>query len=1255
MKRLILFFVIAFFYNILNAQVQNLTKYIEQGRTFDEIYSKASKMLRKGQLSEEEEVEKKKRNKKYVQEEEFMRLERWAWYWKDRTNPDGSLYDPTEQWKLFKSAKSNNEFSRSSLNWKHEGPISNSGGYWAMGRTTHVDFHPTDANTFYVAAANGGLWKTTDSGLSYTSLGESLPQQPVGIVVVDQKNPNNIYITIGEKDGWWQYGLGVYKSTDAGKTWNPTGLSYKLSDNKVIFALAMSPTNSNILIAATNNGIHKTINGGQSWTKVRPENFSDVKFKIDNPNIVYAATNDYYGSCEVFQSSDEGDNWNQISNFNKQKSFFRLVTTYANPNYLGVNASEDGNRSFYLSKNAGQSFEFISNPPENSVLFISPFETDVVYCGYTKIHKSYDGGYSWKTITNWYNDGVLPEVHADHHFVSVNIRKPNELYFCNDGGLNRYDENSEDWQELSNGLPITQFYKMAISSTTPPVLIGGSQDNGGYVRKANGKWGNTNGGDAMWQLIDQTDSRYGFTEYYGGKAVYRTSNTFNNLTDIYGNIPGAPEGQWVTPFNLNPKNTKTFLIGYHDVFVSNDRGNSFHKISENLTGAEDKDLRNVEISPVDTNIVMATYANQLYYTYNFGLNWSKVTLPTSFDITSIEFHPTDTNRIWATRAGMGQFKVQESKDRGKTWKNITSNFVNTPASVVRFDRGSNTLFVGTDIGVFYSDADVINWQYYGNNLPNTSVTDIEIHKATRRMYISTFGRGFYSIELPATHNAVTLICPGKKIETACQIQDSINAKFASWINTATFTGGCNAVMSNNGIKKPSACGDTTIVTFTVISDCDSTMTCQDTFIVRAPPPVVLTCPSPVTEAACQTQAAIDTKFNVWLNGISFSGGCSDVMAIGKWTPPNACGGTTTVTFSVVSSCPSPVTCTSNFKVTNPEQVILTCPSSVTEAACQSQAVIDAKFAAWKNTASFTGGCNGVLTNSSGAPPNACGGNTFVTYSVTSSCQVPVTCNASFNVTPSPLLVVTCPPSVTEASCQSQATINAKFNAFKNSVLVSGGCNTIVTVVSGQAPSFCGGEALVTFTISSDCEPAKNCNSNFIVAQAPTVVLTCPANITVNGSDIQQEIEDKFLEWKNTASFSGGCNVVQTNNGPKAPSGLGGEVIVTFTVSSDCDIAKTCTAKFTVKSGVFTTNLLNDKIEIYPNPASDFILIKTKDKSIGKVELDLVDINGKIILQKKNFNLQINDRINIENITPGNYLLKIKIDKNTLEKKIEILR
>ncbi|MCC6816751.1 MAG: T9SS type A sorting domain-containing protein [Saprospiraceae bacterium] len=772
MRLLISILYILIFNYVLNSQSNSIIKYFDYTKKFEEVYSKTQKTIVK-EIKKNHKRKKLKPSEIIEEDGDLQKLERWAWYWRDRLNEDGTFSNQSDQLTTYKQYRDATQYLRNTPIWKHEGPTQNSGGYWAMGRTTHVDFHPTNTNIFFVAAANGGLWKTVDAGLTYTSLGENLPQQPVGIVIIDPRNPNTIYITIGEKEGWWQYGLGVYKSTDGGINWKPTSLSYKLTENRVIYGLEMNPKNSNILIAASNKGIFRTTDGGITWSTIKTGDFSDVKFKTDNPDVVYVARNDYWGSCEVLKSTDGGLTFNQISNFNIQKNFIRLQVTPANPELLAVNASEDGKPKLYLSKNAGLSFEYISNLPENTIFFMSPTQEDVMYSGYVKVHKSYDGGYSWQEITSWWNDGKNPEVHADHHFVAYNKRANNELYFCNDGGIHRYEENLEQWTELSQNLPITQFYKMAISTNNPPALVGGSQDNGGWLKRSNGTWRNTNGGDAMWQLIDPSDSRIMYSEYWGGRNVYRSTNGWIDAVDIQPNINGQQnQGQWVTPFNLNPKNPRTFIIGYQDVFVSFNRGNSFTKISTNLTGGSDKSIRNVDICPTDTNTIFVTQANNLYYTYNYGEKWNKAVLSTSLDISSIEFHPTNVNHVWASRSGLGQYKVQESKDKGKTWKNITGNFPATPALVIRYDEASNALFAGTDIGLFYSDADHINWQYYGKGLPNTSVTDIELHQASRKLYISTYGRGFYSIDLPSCYPAAITIS-SKRNSGNFEIKDSL--------------------------------------------------------------------------------------------------------------------------------------------------------------------------------------------------------------------------------------------------------------------------------------------------------------------------------------------------------------------------------------------------------------------------------------------------------------------------------------------------
>lgn len=793
MRGILSIFFLLFTCSVSFAQVQLLQEYIEQGHRFDEICKKAEKMIKKNKLEDDnyrEGVFRKSERKDFLDDEK-LKYERWKWYWRDRVTEDGEFPDLLRQYELYEhTLKQSAQSYRNPVSWKHEGPVRNTGGYWGMGRTTHVSFHPTQLNTFYVASPNGGIWKTLDGGKTYSSIADDLPYQPVGVVLVNPQNPNMLYATLGEKEGWWQYSLGVYKTTNGGTSWAPTSLNWKLTDNKVIYNLEMNPANPSILMAATSDGIYKTFNGGNSWIRIRTENFSDVKYKPGDTSIVYAASNDYWGTSEVFRSNDGGNTFQKMSNFGLNKVFLKFATTLADPTYLGVNMSVDGAKKFYLSKNSGQSFDYISDMPENLVLYFSQNNKNIVYCGYVVVYRSSNGGKDWTQITDWWASGQgLPEVHADHHFIGHHPSKRDELYFGCDGGVYRYTESTGFWDELVNGLAITQFYKMAISTTQPPVLIGGSQDNGGWLRRANGSWGNTNGGDAMSQVIDPTNPNIAYTEYWGGNAVYRTTNGFNNLTDITANIGAELPGQWVTPFSLNPKNPKTFIIGYNEIFVSHDRGNTFKKISNNLTGNKDNDLREVKISPVDTNFIVASRSNILYTTNDYGKNWKTSSLIGSLEITGIEFHPKDQNRLWCTRGALGSIKVMSSVNKGNSWVNITKNMVNTPVLCITYDEPSNTLFIGTDFGVFYSDADSIDWQMYGQGLPYTSVTDLKIHETQRKLYVSTYGRGFYSVDLPG--------CAPSKLELFA----SLNSGPFNLVDSIKVCAGSNIVLKvQDGLK-----------------------------------------------------------------------------------------------------------------------------------------------------------------------------------------------------------------------------------------------------------------------------------------------------------------------------------------------------------------------------------------------------------------------------------------------------------------------
>ncbi len=429
---------------------------------------------------------------------------------------------------------------------------------------------------------------------------------------------------------------------------------------------------------------------------------------------------------------------------------------------------------------------------------------------------------------------------------------------------------------------------------------------------------------------------------------------------------------------------------------------------------------------------------------------------------------------------------------------------------------------------------------------------------------------------------VVLTCPVNTTTPAGQTQAQVNAAFATWLATASGSGGCNGVFTNNSVAQggaPPATGGSTTVTFTYAQSppstpwngaCPfSTQTCQATFTVSTIPPVVLTCPTNTTTAACLTQAVVNQQFSDWLATATASGGCEGVLTNNNTGAPSACGGFTTVTFTYTSTCePFTTTCQATFSVPAAPPVVLTCPGSITLAACLTQDTINARFNTWLATASASGGCNGSLTNNNTGAPSACGGSTTVTFTYTSACApTTTTCQATFTVTAPPTVILTCPVIRTEPACLTQDTINARFNSWLTTASGSGGCNGSLTNNNLGAPSRCGGSTTVTFTYTSACAPTSStCQATFTVTPAPTVVLNCPVNKTEPPCLTQDTINARFNTWLATASASGGCNGVLTNNNIGAPSANGGFTTVTFTYTSSCaPTITTCQATFTVSA------------------------------------------------------------------------------------------
>ncbi len=716
---------------------------------------------------------------------------RWEYYWEQRVDQTTGEFPSTNsviEYQKYLNNQNSLKKTTYNENWINLGTNSTPGGYAGLGRINCIAFHPSDNNTFWVGSPSGGLWKTINGGTSWTNLNDNQLVIGVSDIAVDYNNPNIIYIATGDRDGGsiWSLGgqyndnnsTGVYKTTNGGSTWTATGLTYTVDQQKLVYRLLIHPTNSSILFAATSDGIYKTTNGGTSWTSKTGNVWCDMEFKPGDPTIMYASSMPY-GSTYVNRSTDSGENW---SLFSVAASGRRgeLTVSPANPSivYLLSANSAGGVYGVYRSTNSGASFSVVNagspagmlgyytdgsggNGGQGSYdwcIAVDPTNANTVYIGGVTKWKSTDGGVNFTALTNWtshpfYNISGVPVVHADHH--ALNFQNGSTLFNGNDGGIYKTTNGGTSWTDLSNGLVISQIYRIGVSQTSATTVLTGLQDNGSKLFSS-GIWSDVKGGDGMECIVDYSTTQYMYATYVNGQISRSTNSGASFPTDISANIPGGqPTGAWVTPYIMHPTNSAILYAGYDKVWKTTSRGDvgSWTAVSQVLSASQK--LRSLAIAPSNSNVLYAADQTSMWKTTDGGsTNWTSVTLPSLSGnaITYIAVKNSDPQTLWFTVGGFTNgTKVFESTNGGASWTNISAGLPNLPVmTIVQYKMATDrhVLFVGTDRGVFVKDG-ANNWVAFNNGLPSVVVTELEIlyTGGTDKLRAGTYGRGLWETDI----------------------------------------------------------------------------------------------------------------------------------------------------------------------------------------------------------------------------------------------------------------------------------------------------------------------------------------------------------------------------------------------------------------------------------------------------------------------------------------------------------------------------
>ncbi len=671
------------------------------------------------------------------------------------------------------------------------------------GRTVGAVGVPQQPNTFYIGVNNGGVWKTTDYGRTWFPIFDDQPTGSIGDVVVAPSNPNVIYVGCGEglQRPDLSVGDGMYKSTDAGKTWIHLGLK----DAQQIGGLAIDPTNENrVFVAAlghpygpnTERGIYRTTDGGKNWEKVlyKDENTGAIQITIDpkNPAIVYAVLwagrqgpweNGAWNGKEsgLFKSTDGGTTWKKLTTglpTTEQglgRIGFCIAPSDPNRMYATVDAGQSG--GIYRSDDAGETWKRMVNDnrywgraADFAELKCDPRNADIVYSANIVTWKSTDGAKTWKAFRGAPGGD-------DYHRIWINPDNPDIILIASDQGAIITVNGGETYSSWYNQ-PTAQFYHVSTDNAFPYNVYSGQQESGSVGIVSRGNDGNISYRE--WHPVGAVEYGYVAADpldpniIYGGKI-----SRFDKRTGQTQNI--SPEavrsGKYrfirTAPVLFNPVDKKTLYYAGNVLFKTMDGGNSWQIISPDLTRETYEVPASVGIfttnemktmprrgviytvapSYKDVNTIWCgTDDGLIHLTKDGGKTWKNVTPPeiTSWSKVSLmDAGHFDGNTVYAAvnriRCDDMRPHIYKTNDGGKTWKEIVKGLPDDPINVVREDPlRKGLLFAGSERAVYVSFDDGENWQSLRLNMPATSIRDLVIKDDD--LVIGTHGRSFWILD-----------------------------------------------------------------------------------------------------------------------------------------------------------------------------------------------------------------------------------------------------------------------------------------------------------------------------------------------------------------------------------------------------------------------------------------------------------------------------------------------------------------------------